>query len=133
MEDLFDKDITVINKYFDKETRSSKYKVSYIKGFWSSNDGISINGTQLTKSDGLSARILINDSRNETYQKPEDFKVEQKTWTLQNDDYLVKGIVKDFTTLTKLLDGYKDVMKITNIATKDYGSEDMWHFAITGA
>lgn len=133
MEDLFDKDITVINKYFDKETKISKYKVSYIKGFWSSNDGISINGTQLTKSDGLSARILINDSRNETYQKPEDFKVEQKTWTLQDDDYLVKGIVKDFTTPTKLLEGYKDVMKITNISTKDYGSEDMWHFAITGA
>ncbi len=133
MEDLFDKDITVINKYIDKETRTSKYKVSYIKGFWSSNDGISINGTQLTKSDGLSARILINDSRNETYQKPEDFKVEQKTWTLQNDDYLVKGIIKDFTTPTKLLEAYKDVMKITNISTKDYGSEDMWHFAITGA
>lgn len=132
MEDLFDKDITVINKYFDKETRTSKYKVSYIKGFWSSNDGISINGTQLTKQDGLSARILINDSRNETYQKTEDFKVEQKTWTLQNDDYLVKGIVKDFTTPTKLLEDYKDVMKITNIATKDYGSEDMWHWAITG-
>lgn len=133
MEDLFDKDITVINKYFDKESRTSRYKISYVKGFWSSNDGISINGTQLTKSDGLSARILINDSRNETYQKPEDFKVEQKTWTLQNDDYLLKGIVKDFTTPTKLLEDYKDVMKITNIATKDYGSEDMWHFAITGA
>lgn len=133
MEDLFDKDITVINKYYDKETRKTKYKVSYVKGFWSSNDGISINGTQLTKQDGLSARILINDSRNETYQKPEDFKVEQKTWTLQNDDYLVKGTVENFTTPTKLLEDYKDVMKIANIATKDYGSEDMWHFAITGA
>lgn len=133
MEDLFDKDITIINKYFDKETRTSKYKVSYVKGFWSSNDGISINGTQLTKNDGLSARILINDSRNEAYQKPEDFKVEQKTWTLQNDDYLVKGTVENFTTPTKLLEDYKDVMKIANIATKDYGSEDMWHFAITGA
>lgn len=133
MEDLFDKDITVINKYFDKDTRMPKYKVSYIKGFWSSNDGISINGTQLTKSDGLSVRILINDSRNAIYQKPEDFKVEQKTWTLQNDDYLVKGIAKDFTAPAKLLEDYKDVMKITNIATKDYGSEDMWHFTITGA
>lgn len=133
MEDIFDKDITVINQYFDKTEKRTKYKVSYIKGFWSSNDGISINGTQLTKSDGLSARILINDSRNETYQKPGDFKEEQKTWTLQNDDYLVKGIVENFTSPTKLLEGYKDVMKITNIATKDYGSEDMQHFAITGA
>lgn len=132
MEDLFDKDITVINKYIDKQTRTNKYKVSYTKGFWSSNNGISINGTQLTKNDGLSARILMNDSRNEPYQKPEEFKEKQSTWTLQPDDYLVKGKVEDFTTTTQLLEDYQEVIKIKNIATKDYGSEDMWHFAITG-
>lgn len=132
MEDMFDKDITVINQYIDANHKKT-YKVSYVKGFWSSNDGISINGTQLTKNDGLSARILMNDSRNEEYQKPEDFKREQKTWTLQNDDYLVKGKVADFTTITKLLENYREVIKITNVAIKDYGSEDMWHFAITGA
>lgn len=132
MEDMFDKDISVINKYIDKEHKT-QYKVSFVKGFWSSNDGISINGTQLTKNDGLSARILINDGRNEIYQKPDDFKREQKTWTLQNDDYLVKGKVADFTITTKLLENYREVIKITNVAIKDYGSEDMWHFAITGA
>ncbi len=132
MEDMFDKDITIINKYIDKEHKP-QCKVSYVKAFWSSNDGININGTQLTKNDGLSARILMNDSRNEEYQEPQDFRKEQKTWTLQNDDYLVKGIVKDFTTISKLLEDYQDVIKITNIATKNYGSEDMWHFAITGA
>ena len=133
MEDLFNKDITVINKYFDKETKTTKYKVSYVKGFWSSNNGISINGTQLTKSDGLTARILMNDSRNVKYQEPNEFLKEQKTWTLQNDDYLIKGIVKDFTTITKLLEDYQEVMKITNVYKKDYGSEDMWHFAVIGA
>lgn len=132
MEDMFDKDITIINQYIDNSHKKA-YKISYVKGFWSSNDGISINGTQLTKNDGLSARILMNDSRNEEYQKPEEFRKEQKNWTLQNDDYLVKGIVKDFTTISKLLDNYNEVIKITNIATKDYGSEDMWHFEVTGA
>ena len=132
MEDLFDKDITIINQYIDSNHKKA-YKVSYVKGFWSSNDGISINGTQLTKNDGLSARILMNDSRNAKYQRPEDFRKEQKTWTLQNDDYLVKGKVEDFTTITKLLEDYQEVIKITNVATKDYGSEDMKHFAITGA
>lgn len=131
MEELFDKDITIINQYIDKDHKKV-YKVSHVKGFWSSNDGISINGTQITKNDGLSARILMNDSRNEEYQKPEEFKKEQKTWTLQNDDYLVKGKVKNFTTITKLLDDYQEIMKVTKIAPKDYGSEDMWHFAITG-
>lgn len=129
---MFDKDISVINKYFDKETRTNKYKVSYVKGFWSSNDGISISGTQLIKADGLTARILINDKRNKEYQSPEKFKIEPKTWTLQNDDYLVKGIVNNFTTVPQLLEDYKEVMKITNIAIKDYGSDDMQHFAIQG-
>ena len=127
---MFDKDITIINKYMDKETKKTNYKVSYVKGFWSSNDGISINGTQLTKADGLSARILMSE---EGYKNPEDFKENQTGWTLQNDDYLVKGKVEDFSTITKLLENYKDVIKITNIATKDYGSKDMWHWAITGA
>jgi len=127
---MFDKDITIINRYIDKETRTSQYKVSYIKGFWSSNDGISINGTQLTKNDGLIARILMSE---EGYQKPEEFKKEQTGWTLQNDDYLIKGRVENFTTITKLLEDYQEVIKITNIATKDYGSKDMWHWAITGA
>ncbi len=131
MEDMFDKDITIVNQYIDNSHRKA-YKVSYVKGFWSSNDGISINGTQLTKNNGLSARILINDSRNKTYQKPEEFKKQQKTWTLQDDDYLVKGKVEDFTSITKLLNDYQEVMKITNIAIKDYGSEDMWHWSITG-
>ena len=132
MEDMFDKDITIINQYVD-DNHKKAYKVSHVKGFWSSNDGISIDGTQLTKNDGLSARILINDSRNKAYQKPEEFKKEQKTWTLQNDDYLVKGKVGSFNTITKLLEDYQEVIKITNIAIKDYGSKDMWHFAITGA
>lgn len=132
MEDMFDKDITIINQYVDNNHKKA-YKVSYVKGFWSSNDGVSINGTHLTKTDGLSARILINDSRNAKYQKTEDFKKKQKTWTLQNNDYLIKGKVDNFTTITKLLEDYQEVMKITNIAIKDYGSEDMWHFVITGA
>lgn len=126
---MFDKDITIINKYIDKEHKP-QYKVSHIKGFWSSNDGISINGTQLTKADGLIARILMSE---EGYQKLEDFKKSQTGWTLQNDDYLVKGKVENFTTITKLLEDYQEVIKITNIAPKDYGSEDMWHWAITGA
>ena len=132
MEDMFDKDITVINQYIDEDHKKA-YKVSYVKGFWSSNEGISINDTQLIKNDGLSARILMNDSRNEEYQKPEDFRKEKKTWTLQNDDYLVKGKVLGFTTITKVLENYREVIKITNVAIKDYGSKDMWHFAITGA
>ncbi len=61
MEDIFNKDITVINQYFDKTERKTKYKVSYVKGFWSSSKAISINGTLLQSSDNLTAVILMNE------------------------------------------------------------------------
>ena len=126
---MFNKDITVINKYFDKESKISKYKVSYVKGFWNSDDGISINGTQIRKNDGYYAMIMMSE---EGYQQPKKFEKNQEGWTLQNEDYLVKGIVEDFTTITKLLEDYQEVMKITKISTADYGSEDMQHWKITG-
>ena len=50
---MFDKDITVINKYFDKIEKTTKYKVSHVHGFWSSDDAVSINGTQIRKNDGF--------------------------------------------------------------------------------
>lgn len=133
MEELFDKDITIINKYFDKTSRTNRYKVSYVKGFWSYNDGISINGTQLIKIDGLSARILLNDKRNKKYQTPQEFIKNPDRWTLQNDDYLVKGRIEDFSTVAKLLEDYQEVMKITGISIKDYGPKDIQHFVIVGA
>lgn len=154
---MFDKDITVINRYIDKTTRKPKYKLSYIHGFWSSNDGISISGTNLIKADRLSAKILMSESG---YQKPKEFQIAQDKliaeevnesdtnilnnqtvdrlvaketgWTLKNNDYLVKGIVNEFTTIQELLENYQEVMKITDIAIKDYGSQDMWHWAIIG-
>lgn len=129
---MFDKDITVINKWFNKSTKMNEYKIHYVKGFWSSNDGISISDTQLVKSDGLTARILMSEIGYvdpKTFQKLSSINDE---WTLQNDDYLVKGQIEDtFTNINEILDNY-ECMKITNVAIKDYGSEDMQHFAITG-
>lgn len=125
---VFDKDITVINKYFNKSTKLNEYKVHHLKGFWSSNSGISISDIQLIKSDSLTVRILMSEKG---YVNPKSFAGEEGTWTLQNDDYLVKGIVDNVDTITTIIDNY-ECLKITNVAIKDYGSDDMQHFAVTG-
>lgn len=125
---MFDKDITVVNKYFNKSTKLNEYKVHHVKGFWSSNSGISISDIQLVKSDGLIVRILMSEKG---YINPKSFTGEEGTWTLQNDDYLVKGIVDNIDTITTILDSC-ECLKITNVAIKDYGSDDMQHFAVTG-
>lgn len=125
---MFDKDISIINKWFNKETKLNEYKIHHLKGFWSSNKGISISDTQLIKNDGLIVRILMSESG---YVKPNEFQNTGNGWTLQNDDYLVKGLVDSVNTIANLKDNY-ECMKITNIAIKDYGSIDMQHYEISG-
>ena len=129
---MFDKDITVINKWFNKTTKMNEYKIHHLKGFWSSNDGISISDAQLVKSDGLIARILMSEAG---YINPKEYQkltTINDEWTLQNDDYLVKGKIEiEVKSINDILDNY-ECMKITNVAIKDYGSDDMQHFAVTG-
>ena len=130
---MFNKDITIINKYTDKD-RKTQYKISYIKGFWSSSKAISINGVLLQSNDKLTAVILMNELNQDkqSYQEPKEFEKNQNGWTLREDDYIVKGIVNDFTTIAKLTEDYRELMKITKVSINDFGSEDMWNFEITG-
>ena len=110
----------------------NEYKIHHLKGFWSSNDGISISDAQLVKSDGLIARILMSEAG---YINPKEYQkltTINDEWTLQNDDYLVKGKIEiEVKSINDILDNY-ECMKITNVAIKDYGSSDMQHFAVSG-
>lgn len=130
---MFQQDLTIINKWFNKTTKAYEYKIKNIKGFFSSKKSISINNTILTSSDGFIARILMS---NTGYKTPKEYQALTSTgtyWTLQNDDYIVKGTVTG--TITKIADlesTYNDVMKITNVEIKDYSSSDMQHYAISG-
>lgn len=125
---MFDKNITIINKWFNKETKSNEYKINHVKGFWSLNKGINISDTQLIKSDELIVRILMSEPE---YVTPKEFKVNGMGWTLQNDDYLIKGKVEKVTSIANIKNDY-ECMKITNVAIKDYGSNDMQHFEVSG-
>lgn len=126
--EMFDKDITIVNKWFNKKTKTNEYKIHPVKGFWSSNEGVSISNTQLIKNDSLIVRILMSEKG---YVTPKEFQESGNGWTLQNDDYLVKGIVDNITTITNLKENY-ECMKITNVAIKDYGSIDMQHYEVSG-
>lgn len=130
---MFDKDITIVNKYFNRETKKNDYKVSHIHGFWSSNKGIKISDVELVKNDGLKALILTDEKNQneEKYVNPKEFQQYGIGWTLQNDDYLIKGTIDEITTIAKLKENH-ECMKITNIAIKDYGSSDMQHYEVLG-
>lgn len=130
---MFDKDLTVINKWFNSKTKQNEYKISFIHGFWSSNNGISISNTELIKKEGFKALVLLNEKNQngKEYMNPKLFQDFNENWTLQNDDYIVKGIVDNISTIANLKQNY-ECMKITNISIKDYGSSNMQHFEISG-
>lgn len=124
--DMFNQDLTIVNKWYNKDTKKNEYKVHPVKGFFSSYNGISISGTDLIKQDGFVAYILMSE---EGYQTPKEFQLNPTGWTLQNDDYIVKGIIGDISSVSEI---ELEKMKITNVAIKDYGSSDMQHYAIKG-
>ena len=125
---MFNQDLTIVNKWYNNLSKRNENKVSHVKGFYSSNNGISINGTDLVKSDGFIARILMIE---EGYQTNKDYQLNPKGWTLKNDDYIIKGIVNEVKSISEMKDSY-ECMKITKIAIKDYGSVDMQHYEISG-
>lgn len=125
---LFNQDITIVNKRFNKSTKENEYIINHIKGFWSSSNGISISGTNLIKNDELIVRILMSEPG---YIDSKEFQKGNQGWTLQEDDYLIKGIVEEVSTIAEMKDNY-ECMKIVKFAKKDYGSIDMHHFEIQG-
>ncbi len=140
---MFDKDITIINKYFVQEQvgtetvnnvekpiykKVMKYKVSHIKGFWSSNESITINGVDLIGSKRTTVRVLYSEPG---YVEPSSYN--GTGWTLRNDDYVVKGglDISSVSSITNVLNNH-ECLKITDVSVKDYGSSDMWHYKISG-
>ena len=124
---MFNQDLTIVNKWFNKTTKKPEYVATHVTGFYSSNNGIGINGVDLVKNDGFIARILMSV---EGYQSPSTFQDNPTGWTLQKDDYIVKGIVSNITSLDDL--DNTEHFKITNYSIKDYGSTDMQHYEISG-
>lgn len=118
---MFNQDITIINKY------NEGYIVNHVKGFWSSDKGVVISNIGLVKNDGVIVRILKSESG---YHDPNGYT--GVGWTLRNDDYICKGKVTG--AVTKIADVKQNYqcMKITNVAVKDYGSEDMQHYEVSG-
>lgn len=128
---MFNQTITIVNKWFNKTTKANEYKLHTTTGFWSSNQGINISGTDLVKSDGVGVDILLTPAITDGYVSPKVFQTSGTGWTLQKDDYIVKGSVASITDISALKDNY-EAMKIVNVAIKDYGSSDMQHIEVSG-
>lgn len=137
---LTNADITLYNRYYDKDSGEHRYTRTVLKGVnWQDQQAVLISKTGVTSTD--STRIFVPlkvDADGKTYKKPKTFKRSDKAqnYTLDNEDIVVKGIV-DFDInnahtggLSVLQREYDDVMTITRVIDNRFGSKHMQHFEL---
>ena len=122
--------MSVYNRYNDSFTHKPIYKRHIIKNvFWDDSLGVNLNAGY-ENADKVNIYIPFDKNDLTSYKDPKQYKGEG--WTLQNGDFIVKGIVD-----IESVDGIKDLkdyeaFEITLIDKKDFGSYNMQHFEIRG-
>jgi hypothetical protein len=127
---LTNSDITIYNKYrvasVDTYQRTTVVDVAWEQRHARSKQD----------SDDL-ATVFIPMLSARNYLKPKEWQAlsnKSGRWTLQVGDVIVKGLVDDeltaIFTLTNLKNAYDDVLVVSSVDTRDYGSPSMQHFQV---
>lgn len=130
-------DITIYNKYFDKETRLDKYQRTVLSGvFWNDKKGYNRLTSGIESADEVLVLVPFKVGSNKQYISPKEFeRLEDKSnyFTLQEGDRVVQGEI-DFEITGKLsdLDKQHEAFTVTSVDTKDFGSYHMRHWEISG-
>lgn len=128
-------DITIYNRYFDKETRLDKYQRIVLKGvFWDEVKAVNRIQSGLEDADKVTIIIPFSAITDKKYVPPKAFdKLPDKTgyFTLQEGDRVVKGAI-DFEITGKVsdLDKEYEAFTIISVDTKDFGSLHMRHWEV---
>lgn len=122
--------ISVFNKHTDSFTKDITYKKHIIdKALWFNNKTVTLN-QGYENNDEITVFIPKNENDMSKYVKPKNYN--GIGWTLQNGDFIIRGLVTDDEVSgIKDLSDY-EVFVITMVDDNDFGSEDMHHFEIRG-
>ena len=123
-------DITIYNKYI--ENRAEKYQRSEIVDVvWQSTKAVSQMRTQTATNKAL---ILIPFAQGTDYQQPKAWQSDRVGWTLQEGDFVVRGIVTDEITSLYTVDSlhteHDDVFIIASVDAMDEGSPAVQHWEL---
>lgn len=128
-------DITIYNRYFDKETRLDKYHRTVLYGvFWDEVKAVNRIQSGLEDTDKVTIIIPFSVTTDKKYVPPKAFdKLPDKTgyFTLQEGDRVVRGDI-NFEIIGKMsdLDKEYEAYTITSVDTKDFGSPHMRHWEV---
>lgn len=123
--------ITIYNKYLDKEDRLDAYKRTVIKNvFWDESKATNRLQSGLIDVDKVLALIPFENLDMSLYRPPKEFDGEEGTFTFQSGDRIVKGEINLEITKTTDLDRKYEAFTISSVDKKDFGSKNMRHFEI---
>lgn len=124
--------MSVFNKFTNPATKEVKFTKHYIDNvFW--DDSTGINRNQGSNSDDK-VNVYIPKLQNDLseYKTPKEYAKDGIGWTLENDNFIIKGQVEENEVSgIKELSKY-EVFTITLVDNKDFGSPNMQHFEIRG-
>lgn len=135
-------DMTIYNKYFS--SGMEKYQRTQILNVkWENRKAANVLSSGLLSADSVA--VYIPFANNADYVKPKAFQTlitKTGKWTLQEGDYIVKGLVLDEIvaavidppssafTITSLKAKYDDVVMIKSVDTLDAGSSNIQHWQL---
>lgn len=124
---MFDKDITIFNKLYDKEKRADVYKRTVLKGVHTEiTQSSSFSDKEMRANDTLFVSIPFSI---EGYVKPSEYQDNSK-WTLQEGDIIVVGVIENDINSPKYLKRLDDVYTIKSVETIDYSVTCLNHFEV---
>lgn len=123
-------DITVYNRYYDKENRADKWQKTVLRNvFFDETKGANRLAGGLVADDKILVMIPFNASKNRVFKQGIYFKdmVEVGNYfTLREGDKIVKGVCEE-----DIDDVTDDIFVISSVDTHDFGSKHMRHWEVS--
>ena len=122
-------DVTIYNSYLDPKTRLEIYKRTVIKEVWFYVDNkVSVDSDGLNSADVYKVRIPAHaDTEGSAFVPPWEYTGTDGTWTLQADDYVVRGVCdKEISTPAELKKWKYQVFRINSWADNRFCGQPHW-------
>lgn len=131
-------DITVYNKVEQNRQQNSpeKWKYTHLKGvFFDEAKAQNMRTSGIISADSLNLIIPFDVEvigENKEYKEPKMYQESpENAWTIQEGDFVVKGLVdKEILAQSDLEDNFDNVYRITTVDAKLFGSRNLWHWEV---
>jgi hypothetical protein len=138
---LTNADITIFNKWYNRETRLDEWKRTQIRGVeWYGGQAVSVSDKGLNSANTYTVRIPVTSApQGKQFVLPEIYAAAESgdlagLWTLQNGDIVVRGLIADDIAKAADVTGkYSQCFTVTGWRDNRRGSPIVQHWRIDGA